>query len=230
MKQVLYIVIGILVIAGGAGALYYINTIADSGTDIDPTLSIPPSPTSMRPPTDMPTNTPQPTDSSATDSAVSVPDTWEQYQSDTHGITLSYPPEAELQEGRGQDGQRVRILYTGPDQPEGTELIDGYSVSFTSGAYETDSFDTFIKNEAEEIEQSPTVSSIQEVESYEHPVYENAQVIRAEGRPSRDYIYFPDPTTETGYLQMIQIAAPPDEHEYGIEAGTIISTMIFIDS
>lgn len=69
---------------------------------------------------------------------------------------------------------------------------------------------------------SPTINEVTQVESYEHPTFDGT-VIRTEGRPSRDYIYFQ--TGDATYLEVAMIVVPPDSREYGIEAGTIVSSV-----
>lgn len=224
--------IGIVVIITLFAALAYIGLTYQDASDESIVTATPAadvdgmqvSPTATSPTTAAGEISPEPTNDQARGNELdsAVPDDWKRYASQVHGFTAYHPQGVEVQEDRGQDNDSVRFLYTGSDQPEATDLVDGYSLTFDSGSYDQPSFSAFVNAQAAELPDSPTIREVTEVESYTHPSLDGT-VVRTEGRPSRDYLYFQ--TGEDTYLEVVMIVAPSDSREYGIEAGTVVSSI-----
>jgi hypothetical protein len=108
----------LVAIGGLASFLLLKNTNQPESTS---TTSLTPTPTPT--PTPSPTTKPDPTAG------------WKTYTNESQGFTLKYPPEATATESNapaefGKPGlTAIRFHFTGPDQKEGTELADGYSLS-----------------------------------------------------------------------------------------------------
>lgn len=138
--------IGIVVIITLVAALSYIGITYQDGA-AEPIVTTTPSPDEgdmqVSPTSSSPTiieggTTPEPANGQdgGDELTIAVPDNWEQYINQVHRFTAYHPPGIEIQEDRGQDNNNVRFLFTGAGQPEATDLVDGYSLTFDSGSYD----------------------------------------------------------------------------------------------
>ncbi len=86
-----------------------------------------------------------------------VPDGWLFMESEEHEFSVAYPPEVEVQD-RQDEG--VAFLFTGATQAQGTELFDGYVITFRQEGYQDDSFLTYVQRRHAELEDEPATSEI----------------------------------------------------------------------
>lgn len=196
-NTIIYILITILVLGSGVGAYFYLQS------DLSTT---PPRPEITQPPrlTSPPTQTPPPTPT--------IPDDWEIYTSQEYNFQIGHPPEIEI-DVNPQEG--VRLLLMGPTQGPATELSDGILLMIVSGAYDQDSFLTFVESRTEQLGQdqiSAITSAVEptEISSLSGYSFEVTSLgtstyyylDRGDGKYLRIIEYVQDPTDQ-GFQQIV---------------------------
>lgn len=170
-----------------------------------------PSPT----PTLLPTNTPTPTPK------LDLPEDWETYKSESHGITLRHPDN--MQVNQNQDGS-VSFTLLGPTQAEGTEVYDGIILNFNTGIYEFNAFNEFVINKHNEQKNDPIiseVSDIEEVKINEKTGYKFS--IFGLGKFTILYL----PMENNRYLRISMLVEDPENQGFQNTVNTILSSISY---
>ena len=140
---------------------------------------------------------------------------WESYESKDLSLSFLYPKAAKVI--NDQAGE-ISVVRRGPTQTEGTELFDGYALTFSKGYYDTD-FLQFVEEFRSTTAANSGISAISEITEYPTP---NATGLSFTivGLGEFDRIFLP--LTESEYLFVSRLVSDPQQLGFLAETDTII--------
>jgi hypothetical protein len=154
------------------------------------------------------------------------PNGWDTYANPDLGFSVNYPSDrATVTEAYNDVDDRsvISIEYTGDDQPEQTDLQDGFSVSFQREQYTADSLRSYVEREYNALQDAAgsTTSSISERTINQRTGYEFTGGVM---RPSEQHqLYIP--MSSNVALHISHTSADPNEIGYKAIVEGILSTV-----
>lgn len=140
---------------------------------------------------------------------------WESFDSEDLGLSFLYPNAAKVI--NNQNGE-IGVVRRGPTQTEGTELFDGYALTFSKGYYDTD-FLHFVEDFRSTTVANSTISAVSEITEYPTP-YAAGLSFTIVGLGKFDMILLP--LTENEYLFVSRLVSDPQQLGFLAETDTII--------
>ena len=140
---------------------------------------------------------------------------WEEQESKDLSLSFLYPKAANVI--INQDGE-ISVVRRGPTQTEGTELFDGYALTFSKGYYDTD-FLQFVEEFRSTTAANSGISAISEITEYPTP-YATGLSFTIVGLGEFDRIFLP--LTESEYLFVSRLVSDPQQLGFLAETDTII--------
>ena len=181
--------------------------------------SLSPTPTQTIPEQIIPTSTPGVVTPSP---KVNAPADWLIYTSPKFNFALGYPKTMQVREA---GSKAVSFILLGPTQGSaGSEIFDGFILTFTEDVYSGGSFANFVESERNSQANDPinqSVSSISQKAVGNH----NGLTFSVSGFGDYTYLYFP--ASNNSYIQVAYIAADPDNSGYQSTIDKIISTLTY---
>jgi hypothetical protein len=140
---------------------------------------------------------------------------WESFDSKNLSLSFLYPKAAKVI--NNQDGE-ISVVRRGPTQTEGTELFDGYALTFSKGNYDTD-FSQLVEDFRSISATNPAISETSEISKYTTP-YAEGLLFTKVGLGEFDNIFLP--LTDSEYLFVSRLVSDPQQLGFLAETDTII--------
>jgi hypothetical protein len=150
----------------------------------------------------------------------STPEGWETTTSEEVGVTVSYPNDAQVLDMQGA----LTLLLLGPAQVEGTEIYDGFSVTFTTGSFTENSLEDFVNSQYESAEDDLVVDNVSEIETV---MVSNRNGYQFTQRGLGEFTLIYLPREENRYLQVSILVEDPGNLGFQQTIKEILSTIIF---
>lgn len=206
-NTIIFILTAIFVLGIGAGVYFYFQSELQFGQPKVMPAEIPtPKSTSTLSP--MPTKI--------------LPEDWEIYTSQQHKFQIAHPPKMEVSTNPNEG---ARFLLNGPTQAQETEVTDGILLIINSGAYQQNSLQEFVRNQADELVQDPVTESVSEVGEIEISGI-SGYGFDIVGFSESTYYYLDKGENE--FLRIIEIVQDPTGQGFKETVDQIFSTLIFI--